>query len=405
VSAATQSPHRPGPAPVLGLRAGSDGFSILSQTDSLRESRPMAFHMSLQTWGKRPDSRSMKTKWLFALAALIGCVPGLTPGSARAQSTYTVLVGAEDTTVGASVNAYFPNNLTIRTGDTVHWQRNANEIHTVTFLAGTPLPPLNVPAPAGLPSPVMRNPAIANPTVPANGQYDGTTFAGSGILGPDASQPQSLDLTFTTPGTYPYLCAVHGVQMSGKVNVVDDPVNIPSPDDANQEAKRLIGAAMDNVPLAYALANIPPTPAANPDGTSTYQVLVGYQFGPLELFQFFPNLLAVNPGDTVVFSLSADNHAPHTVTFLNGNASPDDVLPVPQDTGPPLLVVNPAVSLPQNAGQPLTKDGIFSSGILRPGTATTSFSLQIGDITGEMKFQCLLHDSSGMLGSLQVVPR
>jgi plastocyanin len=346
----------------------------------------------------------MKTKWLFVLAALIGLAPGLAPGSARA-ATYTVLVGAEDTTVGASVNAYFPDTLAIHVGDTVHWQRNADEIHTVTFLAGTPLPPFNVPAPAGLPSPVMRNPKIANPTAPDNGQYDGTTFVTSGIMGPDQSQPQSLDLTFTTPGTFHYVCAVHGVQMPGKINVVENQVDISSPDEVNQQAKKLIGDALDLVPLAYALANIPPTPTANPDGTSTFQVLVGYQFGPLELYQFFPNQLAVSPGDTVVWTLSADNHAPHTVTFLNGNASPDDVLPVPQDNGPPLLVVNPAVLFPQNAGQALSKDGIFSSGIFRPGTAVTSFSLTIGDITGQMPYQCLLHDSIGMLGSLQVVPR
>ena len=31
--------------------------------------------------------------------------------------------------------------------------------------------------------------------------------------------------------------------------------------------------------------------------------------------------------------------------------------------------------------------------------------LQIGDLTGEIKYECLLHDGSGMLGSLQVVPR
>jgi plastocyanin len=80
----------------------------------------------------------MKTKWLFALAALIGFAPGLAPGSARAQTAYTVLVGAQDTSVGATVNAYFPDTLTIHVGDTVHWQRNANEIHTVAFLAGTP---------------------------------------------------------------------------------------------------------------------------------------------------------------------------------------------------------------------------------------------------------------------------
>jgi plastocyanin len=137
----------------------------------------------------------------------------------------------------------------------------------------------------------------------------------------------------------------------------------------------------------------------------TYQVLIGYTYGQLDLLHFFPDQMAVNPGDTVVFTLSDDNHAPHTVSFLNGTDSPDDVIPVPQDNGPPLLVLNPAVQFPQNAGQPLTKDGIFSSGVIRPGTAVTSFSLKIGDITGDMQYQCLLHDSSGMLASLQVVPR
>ena len=56
----------------------------------------------------------------------------------------------------------------------------------------------------------MRNPPIANPTVPANGEYDGTTFAGSGIMGTDTGQAQSFDLSFTTPGTYHYICVVHG---------------------------------------------------------------------------------------------------------------------------------------------------------------------------------------------------
>jgi hypothetical protein len=32
VSAAKQNPHQPGIAPALGLRAGGDGFVIVSQT-------------------------------------------------------------------------------------------------------------------------------------------------------------------------------------------------------------------------------------------------------------------------------------------------------------------------------------------------------------------------------------
>ena len=33
-------------------------------------------------------------------------------------------------------------------------------------------------------------------TAPVNGQYDGTSFANSGIIGPDPGQAQSFDLTF-----------------------------------------------------------------------------------------------------------------------------------------------------------------------------------------------------------------
>jgi plastocyanin len=348
----------------------------------------------------------MKMKWLFVLAGIISAAPALAPGNARAQTTFTVLVGAQDTSLGADVDAYFPDILQIHAGDTVHWKQNANEIHTVSFLAGTPIPDLVIPVPNGSPSPLMLNPVAAYPTAPANGQYDGTTFANSGIMGPDPGQAQSFDLTFTTPGTYNYVCIVHGVTMSGKIIVVDNQQNVPSPSDVNQQATRSIDAALAQAPIVLALASFSlPSPTANPDGTTTYQVLIGYTFGQLDLLRFFPDQLAVNPGDTVVFTLSDANMAPHTVTFLNGKDSPDDVLPVPQDNGPPLLVLNPAVLFPQKAGEPLTKDGIYSSGFLAPGAATTSFSLKIGDITGEVQYQCLLHDSSGMLGSLQIVPR
>ena len=125
-------------------------------------------------------------------------------GDGEQHTTYTVLVGAENVAQGATVNAYFPTTLRIHVGDTVHWQRNANEGHTVTFLAGTPLPPVNVPTPPGLPSPKMRNPLLAFPAAPANRRYDGTTYANSGFFGTDPMiyQVQSFDLTFTKPGTY-----------------------------------------------------------------------------------------------------------------------------------------------------------------------------------------------------------
>ena len=327
----------------------------------------------------------------------------------RRHQTYTVLVGAVDDTVGANVMAFFPETLRIHVGDTVHWQRNGNEIHTVTFLAGTPLPDFNVPAPPGLPSPLMRNPLIAFPVAPEDGRYDGTTFATSGIFGPDPDIFQgveSFDLTFTRRGTYNYVCVVHGVIMSGQIIVVEDDRDVPSPREVARQAQRSIAAALADVPAAIAAAEAevpPPTP--NPDGTTTYHPLVGFSIGQLYMQSFFPRELTVQAGDTVEWTFSMEDAARHTITFLNGNESPDDLIVWPQDNGPPLLLVNPEVLFPHNADQPLTREGIFNSGILLPDNPPPSFALTIGDISGEEPYQCLLHDIVGMLGTLHIVPR
>jgi plastocyanin len=325
---------------------------------------------------------------------------------AEKSKTFTVLVGAEDTSVGATVNAFFPDTVRIHVGDTVHWKRNAHEVHSVAFLAGIPIPPLIVPAPPGLPSPLMINPVAAFPTVPANGQYDGTTFANSGAIGPDPGllQVQSFDLTFTKPGTYSYVCLVHGVIMSGKIIVIAHPGHVRPPSEVDHEARRLIALALEQVPAAIALGNTEVPPATqNPDGTTTFQVLVGFTAGQLDLYHFFPTQLTVHPGDTVEWALSKEDMPPHTVTFLNGNPDINVVLLVPQPHGPPLLLFNPDALFPQNAGKPLTSQGIYNSGLIFPGG--TSFSLKIGDISGQEPYQCLLHDSSGMKASLDIVPR
>jgi plastocyanin len=322
--------------------------------------------------------------------------------------TYTVLVGAEDASTGASAFVFFPDTLTIRVGDTVHWQRNANEVHTVTFLAGMDLPPFNVAAPPGLPSPTMRNPLIAFPVAPAQGLYDGSTFATSGIFGPDEDlyEVGSFDLTFTKPGTYNYVCVVHGARMSGQIIVVDDDDHVPPPREVQEEARRSIAAVLADAPDAIALADaeVPP-PTQNEDGTTTYYVLVGYTMGHLDLLRFFPEELTVQPGDTVEWMFNPDSmQMVHTITFLNGTQPPDDIIPWPQDDGPPLLLVHPEIVFPQNADQPLTRDGVYSSGTLKVNNNLPTFSLEIGNISGEEPYRCLLHDGSGMLATLNILP-
>ena len=96
---------------------------------------------------------------------------------------YTVLVGAEDNNEGVDAEYFYPANLHIHIGDTVVWKQNSAEIHTVTFLAGSEMPDLIVPAPAGAPSPAMINPIVTTKVVPVNGKYNGAKFANSGLMG------------------------------------------------------------------------------------------------------------------------------------------------------------------------------------------------------------------------------
>ena len=351
------------------------------------------------------------------LSLLVGLASMAAPSVALARSaqdttpqTYTVMVGAEKVSRGISLMAFFPATLRIHVGDTVVWKQNSFEIHTVTFLAGAPMPELIIPAPAGQPSPLMLNPQVAFPAGPADGMYDGSTYANSGVMSLDPGQPQQFSLTFTKEGTYAYICIIHGEMMSGTIEVVGASVAVPSPEAVAKMAhkmmrnelargRRFIGAARSQVPHSI----------ENADGTTTHFVSIGYSNGQVDLMGFFPRKLVVHPGDTVVFELSKANVAPHTVTFLNGAADIEFVTPAPNPddpSGPPLLLVNPQVLGPINAGQPLTRDGVFSSGLLDPTIpgGPTSFTLKIGDISGEIPYECLLHDSSGMTGVLKVVP-
>jgi plastocyanin len=333
--------------------------------------------------------------------------------NARAQQvaapqTYTVTVGWDNVARGVMVNAFFPAALKIHTGDTVNWVVNSHEIHTITFLAGGPLPALIVPAPTNNVGPLMINPAAGFPTPASGSMYDGSTYANSGVLSLDPGNPTQYSLTFTKPGTYDYICLVHGTGMSGKVIVEDADVRIPSPSQVKAQAKREINHYKYQVEdVIEAAESMVKPPVKNPDGSKTYTVFMGYSKGAIDLASFFPKKLVVHPGDTVNWVLSPSNMAPHTVSFLNG--TPDQGLVIPYFPGgnpPPLLIFNPAILFPVNASGPLMPTGFINSGLMDPTQpGPHSFSLKIGDFSGPITYQCLLHDSSGMVGKLIVVKK
>ncbi len=303
-----------------------------------------------------------------------------------------------------NVDAYFPDNLSVHVGDTVKFKQNAAEIHTVTFLApGQALPDFLSTFP-------LMDPAVYFPVVPANHLYDGTGYANSGIMSTDPSfslpgeQNTSFWLTFTKAGSYQYLCLVHGMMMSGTIHVVDPSVAIPAPVEIRHQVNKSIANLLKQVPAAIRAAKaaiIPPV--HHSDGTTTYNVNVGFMYGMIDLMSFFPRKLEVHPGDTVVWHMTT---TPHTITFLNGNAEPPLIIPaVWPPTSAPTVMFNPGILGPSPSvigGMALNKTDMFHSGFLPVPDST--FSLTIGKIQGPVSYRCLLHDASGMVGKLVVEP-
>ena len=120
--------------------------------------------------------------------------------------------------------AYFPKAKTVPAGTPVEFKfsDDSTEIHNVVFgpadyvaaLAEKFFGPV-VDAQSVYPSDPPGSPLTVTPTSHGNG------FANTGLLDADGASPfpASGTVTFSTPGTYAYICTVHGPFMSGSITV------------------------------------------------------------------------------------------------------------------------------------------------------------------------------------------
>ena len=152
--------------------------------------------------------------------------------SAYAQRTgssgphiWLVSVGGQSPDGAVQGEAYYPHVITVDVGDTVVWTLSSGEPHTVTFFGAGPIPPDCLVASDFSPCPV-----------PLPSPYDGSSFAGSGLMLPpgfnwDNSFPlphgnDMFSLTFGNPGAFVYLSVVQA-GMQGVVIV--HPAGTPYP--------------------------------------------------------------------------------------------------------------------------------------------------------------------------------
>jgi plastocyanin len=178
-------PAAPDTQATLDQKAAATQSQILSQVDALKTQGQAA-----ATSQTRPDG---STLWTVPTQALTQ--PGPMPGGGEGYLELT---------------RYFPDNLQIKSGDSVVWQAAAP--HTVTFLAPgqtTTALEQQYGGPLGVP-----------PAKPSE-NYDSTQLYHSGVLalGPPGS-PTSYQLTFASAGTFNYLCLLHDdLGMKGTISV------------------------------------------------------------------------------------------------------------------------------------------------------------------------------------------
>jgi plastocyanin len=327
--------------------------------------------------------RSFVVRFLVGLLLTLALSSAALARPAQAATIWQVKVGGESADHALQAQAFLPTTLTINQGDTVTWKWNAFA-HTVSFLSGSPPPPVLI-SEGDL---VVENPVVDNPAGGPN--YDGTGYANSGLM---PAVGTNFSLTFTKAGPYAYVCQLHPGMAA---TVVVQPAGSAYPltqaqvdAQANVELYDKLGHAQRLLESAQLSAK------ANPDGTTSYTVVNGIGGNQATVLRFLPVELTVKAGDSVSWP-AQDPHEAHTVTFYDpAGPVPEFIVPQPQPSGPPKLVIPHAA--PEGDKQ-VDSQELYNSGFLGPGQSYTFTFPKPGVYT----YVCVIHAAQGMFGKVTV---
>jgi plastocyanin len=338
-----------------------------------------------------------------------------TPEAMKAYEPREIVAQAGGGQDISTIQAFLPETLHIRAGDTVNWKLSGDDLHTVSFLASDgSVPELIIPVDQADPTQgAMINPIAGFPSRMPGGpveSYDGQTFVGSGLLshdpaGPDAPPNDSLSVIFPKPGTYTVYCLVHP-WMIGTI-IVHENTDPDVPDQAaiDAQVETELAGYLAQIEMARQQGSIPVSmPAA--DGSTIWFVRAGALNAltgdfHAQAYEFLPKELTIKAGDTIVWT-SAEFHS---VTFDDAPPAPDAVIPQPQPNGPPMLMLNPEVFVPMRPSPVYDPKQYFNSGDIGPIAANgIAWALTFTE-PGTYNYICGFHYPMGMEGTIIVEPK
>lgn len=342
------------------------------------------------------NSRKRLFVCLFVLVLAIGGCQPIQPmtGMMRVEPREIMVWagGGQDTAV---IEAFLPETVHVRAGDTVTWQLGGNEFHTVDFFVNGEPAPFALPLPGGQEGEEIVNPPSRLPGAPVE-VYDSTKFASSSLMSPDLAGPGAppnvaFSLTFDQPGTYDFICQIHP-WMTGQVVVeAATATDVPSQEEIDAQAETERAVLVAEIELAREQgAEVRSQPG--PHDNTIWHVRAGginYITGNQHAYSFalMPQELAIKAGDTVIWT-SAEFHI---IVFDDAPPAPEPFVFQSVENGPPRLVINNEVFAPAQPSAVYDPTQYYSSGALGPVGDFNAWALTF-DQPGNYDYFCPLID-------------
>ena len=336
--------------------------------------------------------RSPKGAWATSLAggALIVALL-LLPRPIHAQMIWHATVGAQSHDKGHQALAFLPNEIWIHAGDSVMWQWDVDEIHTLSFLRPGQI---RQPFPFGCGHPPAT---VVFATDPAT--VDGVSPC---VSTPPLVKGQTFTVQFPNAGNFEMVCLVHP-NMTGVVHVLAATAPLPHTQDFYDDQAADHGRDLlsdDRHEMDHDMDHMKHgSPRLVTAGIGEVTATAGGS-DTLSVMRFLDGSVVIHAGDTVEWT-NLDSATPHTITF---GTEPADPMPpsanvIVDPDGARHAVINAPTDSAHSgfiAAAPQERTGLAQAPI-----GVTRFRVTFPK-KGVYPYICALHDDLGMKGTITV---